>query len=103
MSSKRAAAIAAAVLFGGALAASLPGRALAETCASAPVTAQGEFSRYVWLAKTKARANWRRKVRLAAGLGPAYANWAKARDTEERCIEVQGRTYCIFTGTPCTP
>ncbi len=75
----------------------------ADTCAAAPITAQGEFSRFVWLAKTKARANWRRKVRLAAGLGPAYANWAKARDTEERCIEVQGRTYCIFTGTPCRP
>lgn len=77
--------------------------ARAETCAARPVSAQGEFSRFVWLAKTKARANWRRKVRLSAGLGPAYANWAKARDTEERCIEVQGRTYCIFTGTPCRP
>ena len=75
----------------------------ADTCALAPVTAQGEFSRYVWLAKTKARANWRRKVRLAAGLGPAYSNWARARDTEERCIEVQARTYCIFTGIPCRP
>ena len=84
-----------------AMASALP--AHAETCAAEAVTARGEQARFEWLAKTKARANWRRKVRLAAGLGPAYANWAKARDTEERCIEVQGRTYCIFTGTPCRP
>jgi len=76
-------------------------RALAATCASAPVSARGEESRYVWLAKSKTQANWRAKVRAISGLGPDYASWARAEDTEERCLSGPNGTVCTFTGTPC--
>ena len=75
--------------------------AYAATCAGSPIEARGEQSRYEWLAKTKARANWRRKVRLTPGLGASYANWAKAENTEERCLSGPAGTVCKFTGTPC--
>lgn len=77
--------------------------ALAKTCASTSVSARGEQSRFEWMAKTKARANWRRRVRATAGLGPDYANWARAEATEERCLTGPSGTLCIFTGTPCVP
>ena len=57
----------------------------AGACAESAVSARGEESRFVWMAKTKARANWRRKVRSMPGIGPSYANWARAENTEERC------------------
>jgi len=75
----------------------------AGTCAASPVVARGEESSFVWLAKTKARANWRRKVRSMPGLGPGYANWARAENTEERCLSGPAGAVCIFTGTPCLP
>jgi hypothetical protein len=75
--------------------------AFADTCASAPVMARGEESRFVWSAKTKAGANWRTKVRVITGLGPDYANWARAQDTEERCLTGPNGTVCTFTGTLC--
>ncbi|MFT3732325.1 MAG: hypothetical protein QM780_13065 [Hyphomicrobium sp.] len=75
----------------------------ADTCSSTPVTARGEESRYVWLAKTKTRATWRAKVRAHPDLGPDYSNWARAHDTEERCLTGPNGTVCIFTGTPCRP
>lgn len=75
----------------------------AGVCAAQPIEARGEQSRFVWLAKTKTRANWRRKVRLTPGLGTAYANWARAENTEERCLTGPAGTVCIFTGTPCLP
>lgn len=75
--------------------------ALAATCGPDQVSAKGEPSRFSWLAKTKARANWRRKVRAMPGLGPAYATWAQADDTTERCLSGPKTTVCIFTGTPC--
>ena len=83
----------------GATAQSAP--AVGATCAGSPVEARGEQSRFEWLAKTKARANWRRKVRLTPGLGTAYANWAHADNTEERCLSGPAGTLCIFTGVPC--
>lgn len=77
--------------------------ARAATCAATAVEARGEQSRFVWLAKTKARANWRRKVRGTPGLGSTYANWARANNTEERCLTGPLGTVCILTGTPCLP
>ena len=76
-------------------------RSVAATCAGSPVEARGEASRFEWLAKTKARANWRRKVRLTPGLGVAYSNWARADNTEERCLSGPAGSLCIFTGVPC--
>ncbi len=78
-------------------------QASATVCATDTITARGEPSRFAWLAKTKTRANWRRKVRLSTGLGAAYANWARAEDTEERCLIGPRNTLCIFTGRPCRP
>ncbi len=80
-----------------------PMRVLADTCASSPVVARGEEASYVWLAKTKARANWRAKVRASSGLGPNFANWSRAQNTEERCLTGPANSLCIFTGTPCAP
>jgi hypothetical protein len=73
----------------------------ADGCAAFPVAARGEEARFVWYAKVKTRANWRRKVRSTPGLGPEYANWARAADTQERCLTGPSGTVCIFTGTPC--
>jgi hypothetical protein len=81
----------------------MPDPAQAADCGPATVTARGEESRFVWLAKTKARANWRRTVRSTPGLGPDYSNWARAENTEERCLSGPASTVCIFTGVPCTP
>lgn len=80
-----------------------PVPAIADSCHSSSVVARGEESRFLWLAKTKARANWRAKVRALPGLGPDYANWARAENTEERCLTGPNGTVCIFTGTPCRP
>ena len=77
--------------------------ALAGSCAATATEARGEQSRFVWLANTKARANWRAKVRANPRLGAAYANWARAQNTEERCLTGPAGTVCIFTGTPCLP
>ncbi|CAA2142652.1 hypothetical protein HYPP_03674 [Hyphomicrobium sp. ghe19] len=85
------------------LLAAFPISVVAGSCASSPVIARGEEASYVWLAKTKARANWRAKVRATPGLGPNFANWARAQDTEERCLTGPAGTLCIFTGTPCAP
>jgi hypothetical protein len=76
---------------------------LAATCAGAQIEARGEQSRFVWIAKIKARANWRAKVRRTPDLGPNYANWAHAANTEERCLSGPAGTLCIFAGTPCLP
>ena len=82
----------------------LPGATCAFAgCAAAPVEVRGEQSRFEWLAKTKARANWRRKVRATPSLGAQYANWARAQNTDERCLTGPAGTVCIFTGTPCAP
>jgi hypothetical protein len=81
----------------------MPGPVQAGGCAETAVAARGEESRYVWLAKVKARAVWRQKVRTMPGLGPNYANWARAQNTEERCLTGGAGTICIFTGTPCLP
>lgn len=78
-----------------------PLAALADTCADVRIEARGEQSRFMWVAKTKARANWRHKVRSTPGLGPKYANWAHAENTEERCLSGPVGTICIFTGQPC--
>jgi hypothetical protein len=55
----------------------------------------------MWLAKTKARANWRRKVRATPGLGADYSNWGAAETSDERCITGDDGTTCVFTGYPC--
>jgi hypothetical protein len=72
-------------------------------CSGKEIMARGEEASYVWLAKIKARALWRRKVRSLPGLGPDYANWAHAQNTEERCLSGGAGTVCIFTGIPCLP
>ena len=77
--------------------------AAAKICSDIMIEGRGEQSRYVWLAKTKARANWRYRVRGNPKLGAAYANWARADNTEERCLTGPLGTICIFTGTPCLP
>lgn len=81
----------------------IPQVAEAGACADFSVSARGEESRYVWLAKVKTRAHWRQKVRTTPGLGPDYANWARAQNTEERCLSGGAGTVCTFVGTPCLP
>ena len=73
----------------------------AKTCSDAAISARGEPARFMWLAKTKARANWRRQVRATPNLGPDFANCGNAETSDERCITAEGRTVCIFTGYPC--
>lgn len=75
--------------------------ALAKTCVDEVIEARGEEAAFQWLAKVKTRANWRRKVRTTTSLGPDYANWYIAADTEERCLSGPAGTVCTFTGRPC--
>jgi hypothetical protein len=77
--------------------------AVADTCAPNAVMARGEESHFMWSAKAKTRANWRAKIRAMPNLGPDYANWARAQDTEERCLSGPSGTVCTFTGRPCRP
>ncbi len=93
----------AAVIAGLILVCALATGAEAKTCSDQSIVGRGEPSRFAWLAKTKARASWRYKVRGTPGLGAAYANWARAENTEERCLTGPLGTLCIFTGTPCLP
>lgn len=79
----------------------LPVAAQAQTCSESPVTAQGEPSRYQWVAKTKAHANWRAKVRTMSGLGPDWASWRLAADSIDDCSQLDGTHTCNFTGRPC--
>ncbi|MGE5267363.1 MAG: hypothetical protein ACM3L9_08360 [Deltaproteobacteria bacterium] len=73
----------------------------AKACSDVAVSARGEPARFAWLAKTKARANWRRKVRATPGLGTDYSNWGAAETSDERCISSEDGTVCVFTGYPC--
>jgi hypothetical protein len=75
--------------------------ARAETCGIAPVVAAGEPSRILTLAKIKARANWRAKVRALARYGGAYSNWSRAERTEETCTLHDGRYRCRAKAIPC--
>ncbi len=71
------------------------------TCAQVVVTARGEQARYEWLARTKARANWRARVRALPEFGAAFANWSRAMNAEERCLSGPNGTVCTLSGTPC--
>jgi len=72
-----------------------------KTCSDAAISARGEPSGFDWLAKTKARANWRRRVRSTPGLGPAYGDWKLAANLEESCVSGSGGTVCTLTAVPC--
>jgi hypothetical protein len=75
-----------------------------DKCAELPLTAQGEPSRFEWLARTKARANWRSRVRATKQLGADYSGWSRAQNRDERCDAANdGVVVCSFTGTPCKP
>jgi hypothetical protein len=80
-----------------------PSAEAAKTCSDEAVSARGEPAKFMWLAKTKARANWRRKVRATPGLGTGFSNWGDAETSEERCLTSEDGTVCIFTGYPCRP
>lgn len=93
-------ALAAAAILGG-LGAARPAQAL--NCVADTVTVTGEPARYQWLALVKARANWRRRVRLMPSLGDRYANWARAQDAVERCVSANAGVACTLAGRPCAP
>ncbi len=93
-------ALAALVMLAGLVSSALP--AIADpVCSQAAVSSQGEPARFEWLAKTKARANWRAKVRALSELGPDYANWNIAAERSEICSDGPDGVTCLFTGTPC--
>lgn len=83
------------------LAAAMNSPARSETCADHALTARGEPARLEWLAKTKARANWRARVRATPGLGDAYSGWRQARDPQEQCQPSAAGVVCTFSGVPC--
>lgn len=70
-------------------------------CHDAPIMARGEPSRFEWLARTKARANWRHKVRSTPGLGTAYSDWKAAANLEDSCLSGPQGTVCMLTAVPC--
>lgn len=79
----------------------VPPAAADSTCATAPISARSEQSRFEWVARSKARGNWRAKVRKSPHLGAAYADWNAAAETTERCLSGPAGSVCIFTGVPC--
>ena len=70
-------------------------------CAASPVSARGEPASFEWLAKTKARSNWRSRVRGTKALGAAYSTWNLADSRDERCTTSARGIVCTFTATPC--
>jgi hypothetical protein len=80
-----------------------PSHAAAKSCADASVSARGEPASLQWLARLKARGNWRVKVRAMPDLGSAYANWTNADNQVVRCISNTGSIVCTVTATPCRP
>lgn len=91
------------ILIGGLVGLAVPSARAADTCADKPIIAQGEPSTFEWLAKTKARANWRARVRATRNLGTYYANWSLAANRDEHCAPTAKGVVCSFTGTPCKP
>ena len=73
----------------------------AGNCAASPVSARGEPASFEWLAKTKARSNWRPRVRGTKALGEAYSTWNRADSRDERCTTSARGIVCTFTATPC--
>lgn len=80
-----------------------PTAAHAGQCAQARVSARGEPSVFQWLALTKARGNWRAKVRRSKGLGGLYADWKRAESRTEDCGPDGRGIACTVTATPCQP
>ena len=74
---------------------------LAAACNDRPVSARGDSSRFELLAKSKARGNWRAKVRALPALGASYADWSKAQAAEYRCSQKDSRFECIAVAYPC--
>jgi hypothetical protein len=70
-------------------------------CAQTQITARGEPSTYEWLAKTKARANWRTRVRATRELGTRYSTWSQAQAKVETCEPAVRGVICTFTAIPC--
>ncbi|MDX2289207.1 MAG: hypothetical protein NW217_10355 [Hyphomicrobiaceae bacterium] len=79
------------------LAMAVAGPASAENCAEAKVTARGEPASFEWLA----RANWRARVRALPALGDAYANFDRARESNEWCTAGPTGTVCQLEAIPC--
>jgi hypothetical protein len=75
--------------------------ASALVCATETISARGEPSKLEWLAKTKARANWRSRVRATAQLGALYSTPARAVEANSACFADKGGTVCTFTAIPC--
>ncbi len=72
-----------------------------KSCSDNPVMARGEASRFEWLAKTKARANWRYRVRSTPELGAPYSDWKLAANLEESCLVGPEGSVCTIKATPC--
>lgn len=51
------------------------------------------------LARENAIASW--EVRVAASIGPLYANWTKARRTSMRCVSQGSKLKCTARAQPC--
>lgn len=73
----------------------------ADGCAAEIISARGEPAGFVWLAKTKARANWRSRVRALKSLGEPYSSWSRATNKTEDCQQTVRGTVCTFSASPC--
>lgn len=74
---------------------------VAKSCSDQPVSVRGEASSLQWLARAKAKANWRAKVRTLPDLGDPFAKWERAENAIEHCVSGPSGTICDFTGIPC--
>lgn len=71
-------------------------------CSALVITGRGEPASFEWLAKTKARANWRTRVRNTRALGEAFSTWNRAQNREEKCVTARtGAITCTFSANPC--
>lgn len=89
------------MLAAGIFVATMPTPASAKKCVEEVVTVRGEPATFKWLARSKARANWRSRIRVTPGLGDPFANWALAEDAEEQCVSQADGTVCRLSGRPC--
>ena len=75
----------------------------AAQCAAGRVSARGEPSVFQWLALTKAKGNWRAKVRRTKALGGLYADWRRADSPTQDCGPDGKGIACTVTAIPCRP
>ena len=75
--------------------------ASAAVCGTSSTAASGPASYLQFVAASKARSAWSRKVVRNVTLGGAYSRWPAARDGRVTCRLIARRYRCVAVAVPC--